>query len=67
MTNSSNQQLVHETPLQRMKKSLERSVTLYGQESLSSRMLRAEITRYERELNEGHQSLYQQHLNRPMK
>jgi hypothetical protein len=67
MTNSSQQQLVHETPLQRMKKSLERSVRLYGAESLSSRMLRAEITRYERELSEGHQTLYQQYLSRPMK
>jgi len=67
MTNSSQQQLVHETPLQRMKKSLERSVRLYGEDSLSSRMLVAEIVRYERELNEGHQTLFQQYLGRPMK
>jgi hypothetical protein len=67
MANSSNQQLFHKTPLQRMKKSLERSIRLYGEDSLSSRMLGAEIVRYERELNEGHQTLYQQYLGRPMK
>jgi len=67
MTNSSTASPTHITPLQSMKISLERSIQLHGSDSLSSRMLRAEIVRYERELQEGPQTMAQQYNFRPMK
>jgi len=66
MTNSSTASPIHTTPLQRIKISLERSIRLHGSDNLSSRMLQAEITRYERALQEKPQTMAQQFKDRPI-
>ena len=55
------------TPLQNMKDVLQEQIRLHGPDSLSVRMLTAEIARYERDLEKGPQSQGDQYRVRPMK
>jgi hypothetical protein len=55
------------TPLQSMKEALDRSIQESGSDSLSSRMLKAEIARFERALETGQQTQAEQWSGRPLK
>lgn len=55
------------TPLQSMKEALAQSIQERGSDSLSSRMLKAEIARFERALETGQQTQAEQWRSRPLK
>ena len=58
---------IQRTPLQSMKEALDRSIQKSGSDSLSSRMLKAEIARFERALETGPQTQAEQWRSRPLK
>jgi len=55
------------TPLQLIKEVRDKQIRLHGPDSLSVRMLTAEIVRFERDMDKPAQTQAEQYRGRPMK